>query len=142
VPAVITSDHQAACRKGKSFNPSFNPFHGKSPMLVTFNSKAWSSVTLFGDVAVTLLKMMGHSGTVPGALRAAEIPAAIAQLQQTLAAAGPEEKVKQSVQPDAADPDAPPPVGLGLRAYPLIQLLSAAGRQDCDVLWDQGAPRI
>jgi hypothetical protein len=111
-------------------------------MLVTFDSKAWSSVTLFGDVAVTLLKMMGHSGTVPGALRAAQIPTAIAQLQQALVAAGPEEKSTSGAQPDAADPDAPPPVGLGLRAYPLIQLLSAAALQDCDVLWDQGAPRI
>lgn len=111
-------------------------------MLVTFDSKAWSSVTLFGDVAVTLLKMMGHSGTVPGALRAAEIPAAIAKLQQALVVAGPEEKNKQSAQPQATDPDAPPSVGLGLRAYPLIQLLSAAVQQDCDVLWGEGAPKI
>lgn len=111
-------------------------------MLVTFHSKAWSSVTLFGDVAITLLKMMGHSGTVPGALPAAGIPAAIARLQQALAAADTHEQNQHGVQPGAADPDAPVPVGIGLRAYPLIQLLSAATLQDCDVMWDQGAPRI
>lgn len=111
-------------------------------MLVTFNSKAWNNVTLFGNVAVTLLKMMGHSGTVPGAMRAAEIPAAIAQLQQALAATDPEEKNKQGVQPNPPDPDAPAPVGLELRAYPLLQLLSAAAQQNCDVLWDRGAPQI
>ncbi len=111
-------------------------------MLVTFDSKAWSSVTLFGDVAVTLLKMMGHSGAVPGALRAADIPVAIANLQRALATAGPEEKNKQGAQSDTTDPDAQPPVGLGLRAYPLIQLLSAAALQDCDVLWNQGAQQI
>lgn len=108
-------------------------------MLVTFRSKAWGDVTLFGDVAVTLLKMMGHSGTVPGALRAAGIPAAVAQLQRSLAAA---EKAGPETVPDKADPDTPPPISLGLRAYPLIQLLSASAEQDCDVLWDQGAPLI
>ena len=45
-------------------------------MLVTFRSKAWGNVTMFGDVAETLLKMMGHTGTVPSALLAADIPAA------------------------------------------------------------------
>lgn len=111
-------------------------------MLVTFDSKAWSSVTLFGDVAVTLLKMMGHSGTVPGALRAAEIPAAIERLQQALDTVSPEEKNEPAASPDATDPDATPAVGIGMRAYPLIQLLSAAALQDCDVMWKQGAPRI
>jgi Domain of unknown function (DUF1840) len=111
-------------------------------LLVTFHSKAWSSVTLFGDVAITLLKMMGHSGTVPGALTAAGIPAAIERLQQALAANGVNEQNKPVPSPAATDPDAPPPVGLMLRAYPLIQLLSAAATQDCDVLWDLGAPRI
>ena len=43
-------------------------------MLVTFRSNAWGNVTMFGDVAVTLLKMMGHSGTVPSTLLARDIP--------------------------------------------------------------------
>ena len=97
---------------------------------------------MFGDVAVTLLKMMGHSGTVPSALLAADIPSALARLQQRLAAADSEEQGKQSVQPAAEDADTAPPVGLRLRAYPLIQLLSAAARQGCDVMWDEGAPLV
>jgi hypothetical protein len=111
-------------------------------MLVTFHSKAWSNITLFGDVAVTLLKMMGHSGTVPSALLAADIPSAVARLRQGLAAAGAEEESKPSVRPGAEDADTAPPVGLRLRAYPLIQLLSAAARQGCDVMWDEGAPLV
>lgn len=97
---------------------------------------------MFGDVAITLLKMMGHSGTVPGALPAAGIPAAILRLQQALAADGADEQNKPVAEPAASDPDAPTAVGLGLRAYPLIQLLSAAAQQDCDVMWNEGAPRI
>lgn len=110
-------------------------------MLVTFQSKAWSSITFFGDVAARLLKLMGHSGTVPGALLAADIPAAIARLQQALAAAGSEEKNRQSAL-TGDDENAPPPIGLGLRAQPLIQLLSAAALQDCDVMWSEGAPLV
>lgn len=111
-------------------------------MLVTFHSKAWSSITLFGDVAVRLLKMMGHSGTVPSALLAADIPAAIARLEQGLAAAGPDNENKPGVLPPGDDENAPSSVGLGLRAHPLIQLLSAAAQQDCDVTWSDGAPLI
>lgn len=107
-------------------------------MLVTFHSKAWSSITLFGDVAKALLKMAGHSGTVPGALRADDVGAALSRLEQALAAAGPDAKTTQ-VPGDAGDADAPPAVGLRLRAYPLIQLLSAAAEQRCDVMWDADA---
>ena len=35
-------------------------------MLIRFDSKA-GRLEMFGDVAVHLLKMMGHSGTVPAA---------------------------------------------------------------------------
>ena len=97
---------------------------------------------MFGDVAVTLLKMMGHSGTVTSALLAADIPSALARLEQALAAAGADEHGKQSVQAGAENADTPPPVGLRLRAYPLIQLLSAAARQGCDVMWDEGSPLV
>lgn len=110
-------------------------------MLVTFRTKAWSNITLFGDVAITLLKMAGHSGTVPGALRAAEIPATIARLQQALAAI-PNEKTNQHSPSGQDDADDPPPVGLRLRAYPLLELLSAAAREKCDVMWETGAPLV
>jgi hypothetical protein len=101
-------------------------------VLVTFRSKAWGNITMFGDDAIKLLKLTGHSGSVPGALLAADIPAALARLEQKLAAS-PEEKAG----PDIGDTDDPPPVGLRLRAYPLKQLLLAAVGQQCDVMWEQ-----
>ena len=33
-------------------------------------------------------------------------------------------------------------VGLQLRAFPLLELLSAANQQQCDVMWNAGAPLI
>ena len=105
-------------------------------MFVTFNSEAGSSVTMFGDVAIDLLKMMGHSGTVPSAVLADDVPAALARLQQALAAAEPAGKASQDKQSE--DADAPPPIKLGQRAFPLIQLLTAAAQQHCDVMWEKG----
>jgi hypothetical protein len=45
-------------------------------MLVTSTTKTYADITMFGDIALTLLKKMGHSANVPGAILAADIPAA------------------------------------------------------------------
>ncbi len=110
-------------------------------MLITFQTKAWSHVTLFGEVGQTLLKMMGHSGTVPGALLADDVAAALERLQRALAAAEPAEK-RPAPAPQEDDDAAAPPVGLRLRAFPLIQLLSAAAQKHCDVMWEAGTPTL
>ena len=54
-------------------------------MLVTVTTDAYSDITMFGNVAVRLLRLMGHSGTVPGALRAEDVPAALQRLEAGLA---------------------------------------------------------
>ena len=53
-------------------------------MLVTFTCPAYADITMFGDVAIRLLKMMGHSGTVPGALLAEDVPAALQRLEAAI----------------------------------------------------------
>jgi len=108
-------------------------------MLVTFRSDAWGNITMFGDVAVALLKMMGHSGTVPSALLARDIPAALARLRQQLASRETEEHAGTSSDDDD---DAEKPVGLALRAHPLIEMLSAAAEQEADVMWQAGEPPL
>ncbi len=105
-------------------------------MLVTFRTNAWANITMFGDVAVTLLKMMGHSGTVPSALLARDVPAALARLKQQLASRATEDDAGTP----SGDDDAEEPVGLALRAHPLIEMLSAAAEQEADVMWQAGEP--
>jgi len=111
-------------------------------MLVTFRSKAWSSIIMTHDVATTLLKMAGHSGTVPSALLAADIPAALARLNQGLAAADPGGEATRKAARQADDAGEPPPVGIRLRAFPLIQMLTAAVASGDDVTWEEGAPVV
>ena len=48
-----------------------------SYMLVTFTTDAYADITMFGDVALKMLRMMGHSATVPSAILAADVPEAL-----------------------------------------------------------------
>ncbi len=97
-------------------------------MLVTFTSDAYADITMFGDVGIGMLKMMGHSATVPGAILAADVPAALSRLTAAIDA----EKVSTPV----ADKDADEPVvSLANRALPLIDLLAAAAKADANVMW-------
>jgi hypothetical protein len=86
---------------------------------------------MFGDVALRLLKLMGHSGTVPGALLAEDVPAALARLQAAIAA---EQSLPEAETSDTEDDE--PAVTLPHRALPLIELLKAAIKAECDVMWD------
>ena len=97
-------------------------------MLVTFTTDAYADITMFGDVAVALLKMMGHSGTVPSAILAADVPAALSRLTAGIEAA----KAAPSVDDDDEDE---PQVSMSHRALPLFNLLTAAAQEGCDVMW-------
>lgn len=98
-------------------------------MLVTFSCKAYADITMFGDVALSLLKMMGHSGTVPGALAVEEVSPALERLRGVLAEQAQDEVV-------APGEDDEPPVTLVHRAMPLIALLEAAQTAHTPVMWD------
>lgn len=102
-------------------------------MLVTFTTKAYADITMFGDVALALLKMMGHSGTVPGAILAEDVPAALDRLKRGIEAAKLADTAKGTPQP--ADDTDEPPVSLAHRALPLIELLTAAATRKSDVMW-------
>ena len=103
-------------------------------MLVTFTCKAYADITMFGDIAKRLLIMMGHSGTVPGAIAAEDIPAALDNLKHAI-------ETENTTPPSDSHPDnlndnpTQPVVSLKHRALPLIELLTAAAKEDCYVMW-------
>ncbi|WP_324780885.1 DUF1840 domain-containing protein [Thiobacillus sedimenti] len=103
-------------------------------MLVTFTCKAYADITMFGEVALTMLKMMGHSPTVPGAILAEDVPAALERLEGAIAAVRQAEMTTAPKKAPSDDADEVP-VSLAHRALPLIELLTAAARQRCDVMW-------
>lgn len=101
-------------------------------MLVTFSCPAYANITMFGDVAVRLLKMMGHSGTVPSALNAEDVQAAQVRLE---AAVELSQELEASMKDKEAENDEPA-ISLSLRALPLIELLKAAAKEKCNVMWN------
>ena len=107
-------------------------------MLVTFTTDAYADITMFGDVALALLKLMGHSGTVPSAILAEDVPAALKRLTAGIEAAeavptvGGEDEEKEEDE----DEDDEPQVSMSNRALPLINLLTAAAQSGNDVMWE------
>jgi len=88
---------------------------------------------MFGEVAVRLIKMMGHGGTVPGALLAEDIQPALERLQAAITA-GEELPISAETIQEEGDEVA---ISLQHRALPLIELLQDAAKAKTHVMWDR-----
>ena len=95
---------------------------------MTFTTDAHADITMFGDVALNMLKMMGHSATVPGAILAEDIPAALDRLTIAINAEKPLPQVQDKDEDDRV-------VSMAHRGLPLINLLTAAVKANCNVMW-------
>lgn len=96
-------------------------------MLVTFSTDNYSDITMFGDVALSMLQMMGHSQTIPGAILAEDVPAALSRLKSAVYA---------NVSPTSGvEGEGERVVSMAHRALPLIDLLEAAARKESNVMW-------
>jgi hypothetical protein len=100
-------------------------------MLVRFQSDV-GNLTMFGEVAVKLLKMMGHSGTVPSAILPEDIPGALERLRRSLDT---EPQSEERASAGGEDKEKEPPVSLKRRAFPLVELLGRAAENGCEVMW-------
>ena len=98
-------------------------------MLVRFKSTATESITMFGDIALQLIEMMGASGAIPSAIAANEIPASEERLRQ---------KLQSHVEPPRGKvADAEPAIALSTRAGPLLDILKRASAANVPVKWEQ-----
>jgi hypothetical protein len=103
-------------------------------VLITFRSPAHGDITMFGDVALELIRLMGHSGTVPGALAPEDVSDALERLRTALRSGKGEVPTPSAAEEDAEEEEVPVP--LLHRALPLIELLEAAVRDGKYVMWD------
>ena len=103
-------------------------------MLVTFTTDAYADITMFGDIGIRMLKMMGHSATVPGAIMAADVPAALSRLRAAIDAIKASPPVEAKDEDEDEDEDEPV-VSMATRALPLINLLAAAAKAESTVMW-------
>lgn len=99
-------------------------------MLVTFHSKDYYPITMFGDVALQLIEKMGVTPKVPGAIFAEDVPQALWQLQQAL------EDVAEPELPNPNGDEQEAPVSLRKRALPLLEMLKGAAKAGHNLSWD------
>ena len=100
-------------------------------MLVTFKSKSYPNITMFGDVARRMLELMDFGSNVPGGIVAEDVPTALTNLQKGLQAI-PREEVDKSRETE----DDEPTVDIHTRAVPLIELLQSAVANDNHIRWE------
>jgi len=106
-------------------------------MLIIFSSNATGDITMFGDVAERMFELMGHSGTIPSAIAAKDVPAVLERLKSAIEAQNNEGYGEDNPDAgaDAEEDEVEPKVSISGRAFPLIQMLSRAAEEGCSVMW-------
>ena len=99
-------------------------------MLITFKTKSYANIVMFGDVATKLLEMMDYGTSVPGAIISEDLPKALNNLRRGL------ESVLEIAEPAGDADDDQPAVSLHTRAVPLIELLQSAIDDQNHVRWE------
>jgi hypothetical protein len=108
-------------------------------MLVKFSTR-FGQLLMQGEPAVALLKLGGHSGTVPSAILAADLPAFLQRLREGLEVHGGELSPPPPPRDSAQDEDEEPrerPISLRLRAVPLLDMVATAIQQDSNLMWER-----
>jgi len=110
-------------------------------MIVKFTTR-FGHLTMLGESAVTLLRMTGHSGGVPGAILAADLPHALDELRKALEVSGdlpsPAPVARDETDDEDDDRERESPVSLRTRAVPLIDMIETAIARSSDLMWEGG----
>jgi hypothetical protein len=108
-------------------------------MLVKFSTR-FGQLLMLGEPAVALLRLGGHSGNVPSAVLAPDLPHFLGRLRQGLELHGDELSPPPPPRDPARDDEDEPrerPVSLRLRAVPLLDMVATAIQQESDLMWER-----
>ena len=112
-------------------------------MIVVFSTR-YGQLTMLGDSAIALLRLAGHSGSVPSAVLAADLPGFRARLRAGLEAQGdaasPPAKPRDTTREDEDTEanDRPGRVTLRMGAGPLLDMIETAITRGSDLMWERG----
>jgi len=103
-------------------------------MIYRFKSKAAADLIVMGPVGDTLLRIIGREPAAKGIVEAAALPAAIAALEQAVAA---EDAARKPSPDDEADEarGGGDNVSLRQRAWPLLEMMRRSQREGADIVW-------
>ncbi len=99
-------------------------------MLITFKTKSYANITMFGEVGTKMLEMMDYGVKVPGGIIAEDVGIALQNLQQALT------KLPATAEPELNADDDQAKVSLSTRAMPLLELLQSALTHENNVRWE------
>lgn len=102
-------------------------------MPITFKSKHAPDILMFESIALQLIKAMGYSGAVPGAVAAEDVSVALQRLEQKLSAP---DALLENDEDAQTNEDLEQPVSIAHRALPLINMLKAAVEQTDYIIWE------
>jgi hypothetical protein len=103
-------------------------------VIYKFKSKATSDLIMLEGTGKHILGLL-HKGGPKGILTVAELPAAIASVEAAIAE---DERLRKEAEAEAAkEGHKLPPSGITLRtrAWPFIEMLKAAHKEQADVTW-------
>jgi len=105
-------------------------------MLYKFRSKAAGDVIMMGPAGDDILRIIGKAPGAKGIIEVADMPAAIAALEQAVVAddAAREQAEKEA---QAEGKKLPPREGVSLRqrAWPMVEMMKRSVTEKADVVW-------
>ena len=105
-------------------------------MPITFKSKHSPDILMLEKVGREMIRLMGHSGTLPGSFAVEDIPAALERLQAAVSG-GAARTLEADRGTRHADDDHGPAISAAHRALPLIEMLKLALREKEHVFWQR-----
>lgn len=103
-------------------------------MPITFKSKHAPDILMLESIALQLIRAMGYSGNVPGAIAAEDITTALQRLEDKLTA--PALNQDKANDNEKSDDEQERPVSMAHRALPLINMLHSAAKHEDYVIWE------
>lgn len=104
-------------------------------MIYKFKSKAAGDVIMMGPQGDPILRLIGKEPAAQGIIEVADMPAAIAAIEQAIAA---DEAARNATDAEPAADRKPPSaerVGLRQRAWPLVEMLKRCHAENAVIVW-------
>jgi len=105
-------------------------------MLYKFRSKAAGDVIMMGPAGNDMLRIIGKEPAAKGIIEVADMPAAIAALEQAVAA---DDAARAQAEKEAlAEGKKLPPregVSLRQRAWPMVEMMKRSVSEKADIVW-------
>jgi hypothetical protein len=107
--------------------------------LVVFRSRAAGEIFMFAETAHRIFQILDRNDAERGVITAEQVPAALAALEAAVEAEKAQLKAAEAASEESEregrDGAAQRAVTLGQRAFPLLEMLRAAGKKGVEVTW-------